>query len=256
MKHCGATTANETPCTKPKLRLSKYCWLHQDPSAWIYGVILGAISAIFITCWGINYSFSKQQTATIEDRKIKKPEIKIQVIEQKADKLRLELQSTKTGSSPIDNLFFKFDIPGIYLNHKEMYKEKIENCTISRSFLAGTGGQTIAETIHGQCQGILPESFFSVVISLVPTKPQPIPGSTQINDPQFPSNYTPLMDLHDYSRIVFSWRHNGEPQLETTFLDLTQLGYIQEDNKEMVRQLDWYPNLESVNEMELKRKNW
>jgi hypothetical protein len=256
VKRCGSTTANKTPCSKPKLWLSKYCWLHQDPSAWIYGVVIGAIISFGITYWGINYSFSKQQTASIHDRKIKKPEIKIQVIEQKGNKLKLEVQSTKSDSSPTDNLFFKFDIPGVYLNHKETYKEKIESCTISRSFLAGTGGHTIAETIHGQCQGILPEGSFSVIISLVPTKPLPLSDSEKILSPQFPTHYNPLMDLHDYSRIVFSWRHNGEPQLETTYLDLTQLEYIQEDNKEMVSHLQWHTNLESVNNMELKRKNW
>ncbi len=256
MKLCGAKTADETPCSKRKLWLSKYCWLHQDTSAWIYGVIFGGIISFLVTYWGVHFSIIKQQDAIALDKANKKPEVEVKVFEAKENELRFEIKSIKRNSAPIENIFFKFDIPGIYLNHKERHKEKTESCSISKSFLARHGEQTIAETVYGQCKKILPGGIYSAVISITPTKPLPIAGMELLNNPLYPTHYNPLMDLHDYSQIKFTWHHNGEEQVETKYLNLTGLQYIQEDNKQMVNQLKWHSNLESVNKMERKRKDW
>ncbi len=256
LKLCGAKTANETPCSKRKLWLSKYCWLHQDPSAWIYGVILGGTMSFLATYWGVHYSFSKQQLAIAFDKTNKKPEVEFQVLELKENELRLVIQSTQNDSSPIDNLFFKFDIPGVFLSHKERHKEKTEYCSLGSSVLAGNGGITIAETIYGQCRKILPGGNYSTTISFTPTKPLPIPGRELLDNPSYPTHFNPLMDLRDYSQIKFTWFHNGEEQVETMYLDLTGLKYIQKDNQQMVNQLKWHNSIESVKKMEQERKDW
>ena len=64
------------------------------------------------------------------------------------------------------------------------------------------------------------------------------------------------MDLHDFSRIFYTWTFKGESQIEKKYLDLSNLKYIQKDNEELVRQLNWHQNIKSVKEMEQKRKNW
>lgn len=119
------------------------------------------------------------------------------------------------------------------MSHVEKHKEKIDSYSISRSFSRAVSNVTISETIHGQCKNILTEGYLSVDINFRPTRPLPISGRELIQSKDYPTHFNPLMDLHDYSSISYTWTFKGERQTEIEYLDLSNLKYIQKDNEEI-----------------------
>jgi hypothetical protein len=53
MKKCRSTTIKEERCKNNRIPFSKYCLLHQDPSAWIIGTIIGLLVAILTMLYQI-----------------------------------------------------------------------------------------------------------------------------------------------------------------------------------------------------------
>ncbi len=49
--NCNATTRHGKRCSKKSIWLSKYCYLHQDPTAWIIGTALGVLVTISIAVY-------------------------------------------------------------------------------------------------------------------------------------------------------------------------------------------------------------
>lgn len=256
MKQCKAITRNETHCSKRAIGFSKYCLLHQDPSSWIYGIVFGAIISFSLTYWGIYHSINIKHEIEQQEKVDKKPQIDITLIELNDSIIQFTVKSFDKNLIPIDNLFFKFDIPGEYVSQTGKFKERIESYSILNSFLAGIDNETICETIHCQFNNILTEGFFRINIIYRPTQPLPIKGRDLLKRKDYPTHYIPIMDLHDYSRIFYTWTFNGETQTEINYLDLSHLEYIRKDNEEMIRQIDWFHDDESIKKMEEKRKNW
>ncbi len=49
--NCNAITRQGNRCSKKSIRFSKYCFFHQDPSAWIIGFILASLLSICIAVY-------------------------------------------------------------------------------------------------------------------------------------------------------------------------------------------------------------
>ena len=116
----------------------------------------------------------------------------------------VEIFAPATNASPIQDLFYKFDIPGRFITAELEGKDKIESCAIYDSHLAriGTdsGMQIIAQTVHVDCKSIVPGGFVRVRTTLSPTRLMNVPGSRAAG---YTNMFTmPLMDLRDYTRCL------------------------------------------------------
>lgn len=256
MKVCNAITKNGTKCSKKHLAFSKYCFLHQDPRSWLYGVIIGAIIAALLTMWGIERSIDKQNKNIAEEKNNKRPNVEIIIEELTKNKIQVYIQASDSNLVPIETLFFKFDIPGTYISSDQHYSDNIESYLFANVFKGSVNNITTCETIFGQAKGILPNAYLTVNILFEPTTLIPISGRELLENSNYPTHYVPLMDLHDYSKIVYTWSFNGEIQIEYKYLDLTNLQYIQKDNLELVKKLKWHKDLQSVKIYENNRKDW
>lgn len=167
----------------------------------------------------------KQET---ELYKTAKPKVKIEVLDNNKNNIRVEISSIAENSEEINNLFMKFDIPGVYIKLDHIYKERVGDFNVSSSFLCGTGDSTDAQTIHIGVSDIFPTGYISFNIIYRPTKKR-----IQIDKP-FVLEYMPLMDLHDISKYSVFWDFDGIQQKDDYYLDLSHLKYIIEDNKQLI----------------------
>ncbi len=222
-----------------------------------YLILFSILSILFV--W-VNPILTK-----LSDNKLKnalRPKISIEFHENGTHQLSVNIFSEKPKGSQIRDLDFKFDVPGEFIDYKEKIKDKVGNVSVSHYPLAKVGTQgtairtIIATTVYIHCSSLMPNGNLALTIDFKPTGDLPIPGRDLLKNSNYPTHYTPLMDLHDYSPITYSWTFNGNTIVEKDSVNLEDLNYIKKDNEELVKQVKWYPDLESVKEMELKRKNW
>lgn len=218
-----------------------------------YLILFGIVSVVII--W-LNPLL--QQLIDKQLIKTQKPELNIEFSERDNQQLYIGIFSKNAKGTQIDDLHFKFDVPGEFISCIEKHKEKMGNSSVSHSMLAAVGNPAvvIATTIHVHCSAIMPNGSLSLIVDYKTTGDLPISERELIKDPKYPTHYTPLMDLHDYSPITYSWTFNGNSIIEKNSVNLENLDYIKKDNYQMVKQLKWHKDLESVKKMELKRKNW
>ena len=193
-----------------------------------------------IIAWGISSILSAililiephLKTNLIKHEKSKlRPEVKIN-IQETADEILITLESSKAYSGIIDDLFFKFDIPVIFKAVNINNRQKVGNVDIYPTFLVSVGNDTIAQTVQIICKTIFPNGFFRARIAYAPTKVRPVPGSERRG---YDFKYMPLMDLHDYSRILYTWKYKDEQIAETKYFDLSFLDYIKRDNANLLK---------------------
>lgn len=218
-----------------------------------YLIFFGILSVLLV--W---FDPFLQQLADDALKKKVKPTMSITFSERNDQQLYIELISKNSEGTQVDDLYFKFDVPGEFISFDEKHKDKIRSCSVSHSWLAGVGNPMIitATTVYIHCSGIMPNGYLSLNVNFKPTGDLPIPGRELIKDLKYPTHYTPLMDLHDNSPITYSWTFKGNSIIEKNSIDLEHLNYIKKDNEQMVKQLQWHDDLETVKKMELKRKDW
>jgi hypothetical protein len=161
------------------------------------------------------------------------PKITIKIHEY-PEHLDIRLISKSSNSIPIEDLFFKFDIPGKFINSIIIDKNKCENCNISSSFyIIICGNDTIAETVYIRCRTIFPQAFIHIRINYSPTIIRVIPGAE--NKFTKRNTHMPIMDLHDYSKCIYSWSYKGDKKITEKYIDLRYLKYIQNDNDNLIQ---------------------
>jgi hypothetical protein len=170
-------------------------------------------------------------------RKSMKPLVDLKLREASESNIVVELLAPNTNASPIQDLFYKFDIPGEFISAEIQSKQGVERCEVSESHLASIGKEdggweVIAQTIHIHCRSIFPGGYVRVVTKYSPTRPRPVPGSGALG---YTNEITmPLMDLRDYTRCLYSWLFRGSAELECNYVVLTNLAYIANDNTNLL----------------------
>lgn len=252
-------------------------WKHYDKRTIRYKQItkvvmmILALTAILSTCllWLDPWIQNKINTHELNSAR---PQITLEFIERSDTQVVFEVYYPATNTAPVDDLFFKFDIPGDYLASDISNKDKMESCVVSSTSLLGDG---LAETVHVHCKSIFPQGVARGVVTFDRTRIRSIPNSVELWHAN--ERYLPFLDLHDYSRCRFSWTHNGTPQMEQFYVSLTNLHYIREDNKNLIEAScydEFYDGLTDsagnpvtnpdpvkyndfwIREREEKRKNW
>lgn len=233
--------------------------------------VLGCLAGIATTIWGVHYSEKIQnEKTTLEQNKLK-PLINIKLTEASDGILSLDVESTKPNSAPIRDVFFKFDIPGTFQGLEDTYKDNIDDVDISSSFLASQGPfGIIAETVHVHLRNLYSKGKLIVKIKYKPTKPGLMGGAAELLKikPALKKDkfiIMPLMDLHNFSRLLYSWEFMGTTISEHDYLDWTPLKYIQDDNLNLIKTWESpeeskapnpYPDVDAGKAMEDRRKDW
>ncbi|MCD4731517.1 MAG: hypothetical protein K8R74_13010, partial [Bacteroidales bacterium] len=160
-----------------------------------------------------------------------RPEIKIEIFENNKSNIRVEITSIKESSEKIENLFLKFDLPGVFDSITQVYKERIGNYKITPSFLCGSGYQTDAQTIHISIQDLYSTGYLAFSIIYKPTLIR------YQRHAYFETYSTPLMDLHDISKYSIFWKFKGIHQKDDYYLNLSYLECFKNDNEQLLRQI-------------------
>ncbi|MFC1542113.1 hypothetical protein ACFL50_06670, partial [Candidatus Latescibacterota bacterium] len=212
-----------------------------------------------------------EKQAEIKFKNTLKPDIIFDIREKSESQIFFSIQTTHRKTL-IKTLSLKFDIPGCFKDYNLDKIERAGKFNINNSFSIG-GQDTTAETIHVWCENLYPNSFVRARINYTPTLPRLIPGSEHT---PYEEIYMPIMDLHDYSKCVYTWIFQGEEITETKYINLKNLEFIQKDNENLlyiyqgidyektVRKL--YPEYENpqkhyyteewLEKREEERKNW
>ncbi len=201
-----------------------------------------------------------------------KPKMNVSFYEE-LNEVIVTFESIAQNQTIIKDVFFKFDIPGKILKTCISRREKVKDVTTLKCFLAAMENDTTAETFHVYANTIFPGGFFRINISFIPTDSIVIPGSENTS---FKKKYLPVMDLHDFSRLIITWDFNSISQTEIDYIDLRCLNWTIKDNnnvlaswrlKDMINMippklnkiLDSLQNKYSdkwLEEMELSRRDW
>ena len=228
-RKCSATTKQGTRCSKPRFPLSRYCWHHQDPSAWIIGVLVSALVSVGITYLAmIQAEERSKRTRDLKFAQLK-PKIKIDISESSPSQVAVTISSTRTNANKIEDLYFTFDIPGRFKAITREHKDRVGHCSVVPSFLVGNHWGTLADTIHVECRTLYPLGSYSFTVDYSPTE-----ISEEPPDDKYPQRNM-FLDLHDYPRVFWFWTFDGQTQHVRTHLDLRHLSYIRKDNAALVR---------------------
>jgi len=199
-----------------------------NKTAVMVGLIVGLIVGVIVTIIGtrITYHYYKNK----EEKNIAKitPELSIDIDEIRENQLNLNVESLNKNGSKIDKLFFKFDIPGTYLNSHIRDSSRIEKYSISTSFRISINGVTISETIQFELTNIHPGGSFRAHVNYNPI----IVLNEQREFEEF--YYTPVFDLHDYLPYSFSWTYQGTGRSESGYENLSDLEFIKRDNENLI----------------------
>ncbi len=160
-----------------------------------------------------------------------RPKVKIELSENSISNLRVEITSLNKNSEKIENLFLKFDLPGVYDTISNIHKERVGEYKITPNFLCGSGNQTNAETIHISIKDLYTTGYLSFSIIYKPTRTR-----TQKSE-FYEMSVFPLMDLHDISRYSIFWKYKGVTQKDDYYLDLSNLEFIKKDNQQLISQI-------------------
>lgn len=242
-------------CKKNALPGSHFCLYHQDyRPLGISFVVSGAIT-VAITVLSIQYMDRRDATRAANRQAEQAPGVEVSVTEGPNDYLTLELSAARENQVPITTLDTKFDIPGTLESWDKDHSEGLDGCELEEWFKSGGAETTYAQTINVRCANILPGAFFRARLAIRRTGLLPIPGAE--NFPELRNlTFTPLMDLHDISRIEYSWLFDGKPVIEKSYLDLSELGFIIDDNANLRAQISRYAEPGAVRTMEEERRDW
>ncbi len=246
---CKSTTKKNEQCKNNTLPSSKYCIIHQERTVWIIS-ILGIILSALITYHSVYFAINKAEKKQLTEFENAKPEVKINIEEIDSSSLKISIQSVKANSNKIDDLYFKFDIPGQFTKISKEAKITVGEGKVHSSMLASNAWGDIAQTIYVECKDIYASGAYSFILSYSPTELTEAFASEK--NPQ----RNRFVDLHDFSQYFYFWTFNGKTESKKDYLDISHLQYIKKDNALMVKELRWHKNLDSIHEMELKRKNW
>ena len=201
-----------------------------------------------------------------------KPNIDFEIIEQSDSELILSIQSGDSQTI-IKTLSLKFNIPGVFKGFNLKKIDRIGKYNIYSSFQVGTGQDTTAEIVYVWFENIQPNSYCNISIYFSPTLPRPIPGS---ENTKYEKLYMPVMDLHDYSKCIYTWMFQGDETLEVLYKNLSNLSFIKKDNENLLHNFQgieyenfvrkYNPNYnhhekyhfteEWLNKLEEERKDW
>ncbi len=278
---CRTVISEGKQCSKNAGRFSKYCWHHQDKVSlvnFIYSIVAG-IAFCLIGIYGSNCFMQDQldqEKITIKKELIHlKPSVNIEIYEKSNDRIVFEIQSQNTKGAPIQDLFLKLHLPGVFKNYTIDNKDNVGLCEIYSEWISAIGSpkEIISEKIMFSCQSLMPKGFIRVTINYSPTMLRPISGSENTS---YEKMYMPLMDLHDYAPCHYTWLHRGTLKEEKKYVSLKHLGYIKKDNSNLLkifRQEDFYDFLKQrgkdvenpfikkyteawLTELEESRKDW
>lgn len=280
-KKCRAVTSEEKQCSKNTGRFSKYCWHHQDkvrPVNIISNLAVGIVFCligIFVTKYFMQDQLN-QEKITLKKELIRlKPSVNIEIREKSNDKIVFEIQSQNTKGAPIENLFLKLHLPGVFKDYTIENKDYVGSCEIHSEWISAVGmpKDITSEKIIFSCQSFMPKGFIRVTINYSPTMPRLISGTENTS---YEKNYMPLMDLHDYAPCNYTWFFRGNLKEENIYISLKHLGYIKKDNSNLLkifRREDFHDSLKQqgkdvenpfikiyteawLTELEESRKDW
>jgi len=207
-------------------------WLSKKiKTRWFQGITVGVICFFIGMCfsyWLVFYSLDIQERAYMNEIKILEPNVSIDVHGIDDNTIKIILQSENSGSAKIDELFFIFDIPGVFQSISDEYADKVSGCTFVNQFKTGKWNTTYSEYIIMECHLIYPKGYYDVKINYIPTN--------EIVDTagNYSMVYMPYMDLWDFPFYTFSWVHQGNTQIRDDQVNLTHLNYIMEDNENWI----------------------
>jgi hypothetical protein len=187
-------------------------------------------SGVILTVLGVIFTTLIQNRREVKQLYLLTPEIKYEIQELEQNKLYFQLGSVNETSAKIDKLFLKFDIPGIFSHYKIHYKDKVQNISISSSFLVGYNGETSAESMLMDVTDLYSNGSFAIYIYYTPSEP------IFSNHRYYQSYHFPLLDLHDFSPYYFVWTKNGTTITNKGTFNLDYLPYIKKDNHSLITQ--------------------
>ena len=231
-------------------------WKHYDRRTNLYKLITKIVIVILVIASVLSAAVLwldplAQSSIAKRELELARPEVSISVSDPERGRIDITVSSRKTTGNTVDSLSFQLDIPGIFQDSVEKPSERAGQHRVFSSFLAGSNGRVIAETVLVNCYSISPGGHSSFSLLYQPTEPEVREAGS------FREVFHPLMDLHDVSRYYFHWNYKGIGQTETGYLDFSQLSYIQEDNNNLQKTIpSLYPDDKSVKKMEEKRRDW
>jgi len=179
-----------------------------------------------------------QKIEAIETER-KKPLFKIEFYE-RTEMIAVTVESDTVNVTPIIDLLFKFEIPGEFTSFRISSKDEVKSIDVSHQFMASIDEITTAESIHIYANTLFPSGFFRIEIYFKPTQEYIIPGQEKSKNPK---KYFPIMDLHDFSKVFYTWNYNGKLISDSYYLDLRILSYIKKDNENLLKSM----RLEDIN---------
>jgi hypothetical protein len=240
-------------------------WRYPDKRTTIYHRYRGTLVLSWIVVILLNL-FALPVLSDVRDYQAKvklRPRVQID-IQQSLDYIAFSMAAPDSNQVTIDDLFFKFDLPGQVISTLTDHKDKIDHCGLFVAFSSSVANDTVAQTMHVHCRTMLPGAYLRVNINYRRTAERPIPGSDLLKDSTLKKQfrYVPVMDLHDYSRALYTWQFKGESVSELEYYNLRHLEYIQSDNENLLRMWrheDFYthanpPNLQQI--LDSLRTRW
>ena len=106
------------------------------------------------TYHSVYFAIEKENEKLQNDYFIAKPDLKIKFREIDERRINIEIKSIKANSNKIDDLYFKFDIPGRFAKLSNEKKMTFGESNIHSSMLAGNAWVDIAQTVYVECKSI------------------------------------------------------------------------------------------------------
>jgi hypothetical protein len=211
-------------------------WRHRDKRTSNFKIITKAVLYLMLCSMILTISMLWlepywQIQIIKQERACLRPDILLKIREINDTNVELLIAAPATNDVPIDELFYKFEIPGKYLN-SVVKADKMDNYEISPFVRQSLGEEVISEVIRIHCKSIFPQGGLRINIVYVPTRSRLIPGSLEAGRTN--DFVMPVMDLHNWTRCLYSWQYSGISQLECKYYCLTNLNYFLKNNTNML----------------------
>jgi len=199
---------------------------------WFQGILIGELFFLI----GLWFSYGLIEYSKFQDSELKislEPKIDISFNELTNHQLEITLKSLNKNSSKIDELYFRFDIPGVFINISNEYNYHLNGCKFFHSEKTGgwNGSSTNAiysEYISLYCDSILSDGYYNAIINYNPTK------EIDFGIENYSYIRMPFMGINDFPSYVLSWTFNGNSNQLKNCINLTNLDYIKKDDNNSV----------------------
>jgi len=229
---------NEKPKRKFLSKIKIRGWFKTNWNGILVGFLVGFL--VSLTLKGPTYVYD---LCTIELRE-PKPEIEIREVNDSV--LIVDFLQLDNDESKINDLYFKFDIPGRLVEYDISNLNLVDYVNIDNDKLCAHAGIVTAETIRIHLKNIRPGGYTAIKLKYISTY------DDQTSDLIFKPGF---LDLHTISKVICVWEYKSTEKLNNFYHDFTNLKYIQDDMNRLLS-VPWYENLSDIEQMNYERRDW